>query len=245
MRIGVLTPLGRPHFQWWLAHQVRKQLGLHALLITVEPREGEPLGATRERLRLLGLEWPCDAYAFFDDDDWQSPRRLLTQAEELEHALGAAYVADGLAWFLDTRRALTARYDGRGAAPPSLALYRREVLEAVSFDETRTIEEDTDFARRVTRRFGEGLRTRHGDLAVFLRHGQNTSTMSALRFDSALPRELDAQWTEVERKLLTVALDVQAERARSAARHAPKSVSSRSAPDEKPAGGDGALPVGA
>jgi hypothetical protein len=101
-----------------------------------------PPGTSVARKRNLAVEAARgELLAWFDDDDWQHPRRLSL----LARALGddGALAGGRRAWFIDLRRARARPYQAaRGVVFNGLAV-RRSALGDLGFDERRRRAADT------------------------------------------------------------------------------------------------------
>ena len=77
-----------------------------------------------------------DLIAWFDDDDWQHPQKLVWHVEALKN--GAAYAGSASGWFVDLHRLSCAAF----RAPHGLTIFnsagfRREAVLPVAFREGR------------------------------------------------------------------------------------------------------------
>ena len=92
-----------------------------------------------------------DLIAWFDDDDWQHPQKLVWHVEALKN--GAAYAGSASGWFVDLHRLSCAAF----RAPHGLTIFnsagfRREAVLPVAFREGVTRASDTYWMRNVAAR---------------------------------------------------------------------------------------------
>jgi glycosyltransferase involved in cell wall biosynthesis len=152
----------RAAFVPWLAWNYRKQDHAQRELVVVDSSKGETPsfddptvtvvrcapGSSIAQKRNLALETARgDVVTWFDDDDWQHPRKLSI----LNAALRDQDLVAGSqhAWFVDLRRGRARRYDSRRLVLFTGSLFRRQALEATRFDEKRRRAADTAWLRSV------------------------------------------------------------------------------------------------
>ena len=174
----------RPAFVPWLLWNYRRQDHPARELVIVdssheplpEPEDASvtvvrcPPGTSVARKRNLAVEAARGKLiAWFDDDDWQHPRRLSL----LARALGADGVLAGpdRSWFIDLRRGRARPYEGRGVIFNGLAV-RRAALAGVRFDERRPRAADTAWVAALRR---SGVRVVPEVLSCWLCHDANVS----------------------------------------------------------------------
>jgi hypothetical protein len=178
----------RPAFLPWLFWNYRKQHYPSRELVIVDSSNADlsapagpsvtvvhcPPGTTVARKRNLAVEAARGVMiTWFDDDDWQHPRKLSILAA----ALGDDGVLAGSrrSWFVDLRRERARSHDGRrGVIFNSLAV-RRAALEGVRFDEQRARAADTAWVASVRRQTRSDPRIVPQVLSWWLCHSRNIS----------------------------------------------------------------------
>jgi glycosyltransferase involved in cell wall biosynthesis len=147
---------GRPAFLSWLLWNYRKQTYPRRELVIVDSSDAA-LPATAEpdltvvqcpprtsipRKRNLAVEAARgDLITWFDDDDWQHPRKLSL--------LAAALAPDGVcagskrSWFVDLHRARARPHDAQRSLIFNSVGVRRAALAGIRFDEQRARASDT------------------------------------------------------------------------------------------------------
>jgi len=109
-----------------------------------------PPGTSVARKRNLAVDAAQgELLAWFDDDDWQHPRRLSI----LAGALGDDGVLAGgdRGWFVDLHRGLARPYDARRGVIFNGLAVRRAALGGVRFDERRQRAADTEWVSAIRR----------------------------------------------------------------------------------------------
>ncbi len=154
----------REPFRPWLLWSYQKQDHPARELVVVDSSDGADAsawpadvtlvrcapGTSVARKRNLAVDAAAgELVAFFDDDDWQHPRRLSLLAAALA---GGADLAGGMqSWFVDLARARArAHVSQRNVLFNGLAV-RRSALAAVRFDERRARAADTAWLAAVRR----------------------------------------------------------------------------------------------
>lgn len=144
---------------------------------------------------------------WFDDDDWQHPRRLSIIADRM--ADGGRLVGSTGSWFVDPVRRLARPYqaqldvifNGLGA---DLAEAR-----ALRFDETKLRAADTAWVRELSRRVGPSVGVVTEVLSWWLCHRRNLSNpVTKYAFGSPLARVREligtADWADTDEQLLAL-----------------------------------------
>jgi glycosyltransferase involved in cell wall biosynthesis len=149
----------------WLEWNYRKQDYAQRELVIVDSSRGDaPLfdessvtvvrcapGTSVAKKRNLALEAARGSVvSWFDDDDWQHPRKLSL----LHAALGDddAIAGSQHAWFVDLRRARARRYESRRMVLFTGSVFRGEALAEARFDEKRERAADTAWLRSLIQR---------------------------------------------------------------------------------------------
>lgn len=133
-----------------------------------------PHGTSVGRKRNLAVEAARgDVIAWFDDDDWQHPRRLSLLAGAL--ADGAGFAGSAQSWFVDLAhgRARSHRTQ-RGVLFNGLGV-RRDALPSVRFDERRKRATDTAWLWHMRRATASGPTILAEVLSFWLCHEANLS----------------------------------------------------------------------
>ncbi len=210
----------RPAFMPWLAWNYEKQDHERRELIVVDgSRPGgdvpwEPPGAivvrcpegtSVARKRNLAVEAARgDVVAWFDDDDWQHPRRLSILAEAL--AGGADLAGCRESWFVDLRHDRARAFVARRHVIFNSIGVRRGALEGVTFDDRRQRAADTTWMAAVGRRSERAAVTVPEVLAFWLCHDANLSNPARrYHFPHSIGAARDAigqaAWAETDAEL--------------------------------------------
>lgn len=112
-----------------------------------------------------------DYLAWFDDDDWSSPNRLASLCDAIDG--GEVFAGPRAAWFFDATVRRATRYDSGRRPIFNGALFSRECAQ-VKFDPKLRRASDTDWLRRLIKRFGPGALV-DSDLFFWVCHGRNLS----------------------------------------------------------------------
>jgi glycosyltransferase involved in cell wall biosynthesis len=155
---------GRAAFLPWLIWNYLKQDYRHRELVIVDssrdplPQPDDPqvrvlrcpAGTSVARKRNLAVEAAEGAFvSWFDDDDWQHPRKLSI--------LTAALGEDGLlagpthGWFVDLQRGRTRPFDAQRSVIFNGLAVRRSALAGVRFDERKARAADTAWVTAIRR----------------------------------------------------------------------------------------------
>lgn len=147
---------GRPAFLPWLLWNYRKQTHGASELVVVDSSDDAspaaegpgvrvlrcPPGTSVARKRNLAVEAARgDVITWFDDDDWQHPRKLSL--------LAGALAADGVcagskrSWFVDLQRGRARPHDAQRSVIFNSVGVRRAALAGIRFDEQRARASDT------------------------------------------------------------------------------------------------------
>lgn len=133
-----------------------------------------PPRTTIARKRNLAVEAARGTFiTWFDDDDWQHPRKLSILAA----ALGDSDVMAGSreSWFVDVNRGRARPHQTQRAVIFNGLGIRRDAVEAVRFDERRTRAADTAWVADVRRHTRCTPRVVGQILSFWLCHGANIS----------------------------------------------------------------------
>jgi Glycosyl transferase family 2 len=178
----------RPEFLSWLLWNYRKQDYERRELVVIDssrarvaiPGEASVKvvrcapGTGVARKRNLALDAASGAFVtWFDDDDWQHPRKLSILAGALES--GAVLAGSGRSWFIDLRRLRARPYEARRSLIFNGAAVRRAALDGVRFDERRPRAADTAWVSSVRRSARGGVHQVREVLSCWLCHEGNLS----------------------------------------------------------------------
>lgn len=183
---------GRPAFLPWLLWNYLKQDHRPRELVIVDsssdpaiPSHGPdvtvvhcPPGTSVARKRNLAVEAARGALiTWFDDDDWQHPRKLSI----LSAALGTDGVLAGprRSWFVDLERGRSRPHDAQRSVLFNGLAVRRAALEGVRFDEKRTRAADTAWIEALRRQTRCVERVVPQVLSWWLCHSANVSNPAA------------------------------------------------------------------
>ena len=191
---------GRSAFLPWLLWNYRKQDYEPRELVIVDGSEAPsprrepgvrtvqcPPGTSVGRKRNLAVDAARGTLiTWFDDDDWQHPRKLSLLAT----ALGADGTLAGSrrSWFVDLGRGRARPYSGQRNVVFNGLGVRRDALDGVRFDEQRARAADTAWVASVRRRTRCTPRLVPHVLSFWLCHAANISN-PATRY--VFPRPLD------------------------------------------------------
>lgn len=177
----------RAAFVPWLRWNYRKQDYVPRELVVVDSSRRDPPafledevtvvrcppGTSVARKRNLAVAAARGTFlSWFDDDDWQHPRKLSILAAALED--GTVLAGPTRSWFVDLRRERARPYDGRSVIFNGLAV-RRDALDGVGFDEGRERAADTAWITGIRKRSRSAPRIVPSLLSWWLCHGDNIS----------------------------------------------------------------------
>ncbi len=180
----------RPAFAPWLLWNLRKQDHVRRQLVVVDSSRDEDAatwedagevvvvrcapGTSVARKRNLAVEAATgDVVAWFDDDDWQHPRRLSILVAALSKDAGLAGSARG--WFVDLARDRAREYVSQRTVIFNGLGVRRAALDGVRFDERRRRAADTAWVAAVGRHSGAPAVVVPDTLSFWLCHAANLS----------------------------------------------------------------------
>src|SRR5262249_21870958 len=190
-------------------------------LVVVDSSQGESPYDGRPRVRVVrappGTGVPAkrnlalaaaqgEILTWFDDDDWQHPRKLSLLAD----ALGRRQVAGTRrSWFVDLRTAAAAPFRLNQGLLFNSAGFRRGVVDGVTFDERRTKASDTPWMLAVRRKAHGSEALLDAPLFFWLSHAHNLSNPAGRR---GYPRSLDevrasigaVDWADTDERLATL-----------------------------------------
>lgn len=181
----------RPSFIPWLLWNFRKQDYPARELIVVDSSPHSlssilpadvtivrcPPGTSVARKRNVAWEAARGEFvAWFDDDDWQHPRRLSILTDAL--AGGAVLAGSRRSWFIDMSGLRARPHEGQRGVLFNGAAVRRTSLVGVRFDERRTRASDTPWMTLVRQRAGS-VRVVADVLSCWLCHRNNLSNPSS------------------------------------------------------------------
>jgi glycosyltransferase involved in cell wall biosynthesis len=142
----------------------------------------QPPGTTVPAKRNLALQTARgDVITWFDDDDWQHPRKLEWLLDALAH--GAPYAGSVSAWFVNLQTSFCARHRGfPGRVVFNSAAFSRDAARNIAFRENRPRASDTPWMRTLEERYrGEAAIVDRSDLFFWLSHDGNLSNPSRRR----------------------------------------------------------------
>ena len=178
----------RAAFLPWLYWNYQKQAYRHRELIVVDAGgDGSllpsaagarvlhcPPGTSVARKRNLALEAARgDVVAWFDDDDWQHPRRLSLLVAGLGD--GAALAGSLESWFVDLARGRARAHRSQRSVLFNGLGVRRDALDGARFDERRARAADTAWLAQVGRAAGGAPVIVPAVLSFWLCHRDNLS----------------------------------------------------------------------
>jgi glycosyltransferase involved in cell wall biosynthesis len=182
----------RAAFMPWLLWCFDRQTWPHRELLIVDSSE-RPFVSDRDDIRVVALPSGTgiarkrnlalraargDLIAWFDDDDWQHPKRLAWHVDALKN--GDAYAGSPCGWFVDLRQPRCAAFRApQGYTIFNSAGFRREAVLPVAFREGVLRASDTFWMRQVIARCRHGAGNERDDLFFWLSHESNISNPAA------------------------------------------------------------------
>jgi hypothetical protein len=140
---------------------------------------------------------------WFDDDDWQHPRKLSI----LVDALGDGVVAGAnRSWFVELARGRAREHVSHRNVIFNSAAMRRSAVADIRFDERRARAADTSWMGTVQRRARRGPVVVDGVLGFWLCHRENISNPATKyvfphRLEAVRGEVGDAAWAETDAEL--------------------------------------------
>jgi glycosyltransferase involved in cell wall biosynthesis len=210
---------GRAAFMPWLLWAFDRQTWPSKELVVVDSSP-DPLSPGRSDVRVITMPAGSNVaskrnvalgaargsiVAWFDDDDWQHPRRLAEIAPAV--AAGAAVASVGRAWFVDLLGDGAYAYRASDGVIFNAAAFSTEAARAARFDERLIKATDTGWLTAVLRETrGAVHRLGGGPHTFWLCHDHNLSNPRErlpLCFPRALVRESvgDAAWEGTDAQL--------------------------------------------
>jgi hypothetical protein len=143
--------------------------------------------------------------AWFDDDDWQHPRRLSLLVDALATAR-AAVAGSTRSWFVHAADRRARRYDAHAAVIFNGLAATTEAIGGLRFDEHKRRAADTSWVRALTTGSGPGPAVVPEVLTWWVCHRRNLSNPAAkYSFPEPLARVRDqvdaADWADTEQHL--------------------------------------------
>jgi hypothetical protein len=145
-----------------------------------------------------------DIVAWFDDDDWQHPRRLSVLVDVLRD--GCSFAGGARSWFVDLFEAGCTRYSGGHSIVFNTAAFWTDVARAVRFNVGYRRASDTVWMRDMATRHPNGGRLLEDEsLSFWLCHEHNISNPRERRTFSermdAVRAALGSAWGDTDREL--------------------------------------------
>jgi FkbM family methyltransferase len=183
----------RPAFVDWVLWNFDKQDYAQRELVVVDSSDGPssydgipqvrvvraPPGTSVPAKRNLALAAARgELVTWFDDDDWQHPRKLSLLADALERRLVAG---TRRSWFVDLRTGAVAPFQLNQGLLFNSAGCRRTVFDGVPFDERRTRASDTPWMLAVRRKARGSEALLDTPLFFWLSHAHNLSNPAGRR----------------------------------------------------------------
>ena len=169
-----------------------------------------PKGTWLGKKRNLALEAARgQVVAWFDDDDWQHPRRLAFLIPALRKAateLGASFIGPSRSFFVDLHSGRCQPYDVRDYAIFNGSIYYTSMVKHAPFREDVLRNEDTLWISRLLRsRRGAALQGEQPTLFLWLTHDANISNQRQVRRcngdGNAVLRAIGEAWTGTPQEL--------------------------------------------
>jgi glycosyltransferase involved in cell wall biosynthesis len=179
---------GRAAFMPWLLWCFDRQIWPHRELLILDSSE-RPFVSVRDDVRVVTLSPGTgvarkrnlaiqaargDVIAWFDDDDWQHPRKLAWHVEALRN--GTAYAGSPSGWFVDLHQSRCEAFKAaNGYVIFNSAGFRREAVLPVAFREGVVRASDVYWMRHVAGRCRRSADIERDDLFFWLSHEGNIS----------------------------------------------------------------------
>lgn len=209
----------RDAFMPWLRWNFDKQDYPHRELVVVDSSRGEPQllsgpglslircapGTSVAKKRNMALEAAQGEFVtWFDDDDWQHPRKLALLAEALRD--GRALAGNSRSWFVDLMTGRAREHVWQRSILFNSLGARRELAAGVPFDEARRRASDTPWTVALRRKAHGSEVVLDRPLFFWLCHERNLSNPTGRkRFPESLEavrRAAGAEaWGETDAKL--------------------------------------------
>ncbi|HVR19919.1 MAG TPA: glycosyltransferase family A protein [Polyangiaceae bacterium] len=150
-----------------------------------------------------------EVVAWFDDDDWQHPKRLATLVpllREYAEKIGASFIGPSKSFFLDVGGHRGARYEMHRYAIFNGSVYYTEMVRHARFPEDVLRTEDTRWISTLLRsRQGAALTNEQPTLFFWLSHAVNVTNANSIRrlpLDAnELVRRLGSAWSDTPSQL--------------------------------------------
>jgi hypothetical protein len=145
-----------------------------------------PPGTSLGKKRNVALEAARgEVVAWFDDDDWQHPKRLATLVpllRECAEKFGASFIGPSRSFFLDVEGHRGARYEMHRYAIFNGSVYYTEMVRHARFPEDVLRTEDTRWISTLLRNHqGAALVNEHPTLFFWLSHAVNVTNANNVR----------------------------------------------------------------
>jgi hypothetical protein len=169
-----------------------------------------PTGTWLGKKRNVALEAARgQVVAWFDDDDWQHPRRLSYLVPLLRKSaseFGASFIGPSSSFFFDLHSGRYQRYDVKDYAIFNGSVYYTGMVQHARFREDVLRNEDTLWISRLLRsRRGAALEGEHPTLFLWLTHDANISNQRGVRRCSsegdAVLRAIGEAWKDTPKEL--------------------------------------------
>jgi len=214
----------RQAFMPWLLWNYDRQFWNRRELIVVDSSDPPVTLPKREDIRLIHVAPGTslgkkrnvalaaargEVVAWFDDDDWQHPKRLgllVPLLRQQAEAIGASFIGPSKSYFLDVRGHRCARYVMHRYAIFNGSIFYREMVRHARFPEDVLRTEDTRWiATLLRKRQGAALVNDHPTLFFWLSHFVNVTNANHVRnlpLDAnELVRGLGSAWSDTPAQL--------------------------------------------
>lgn len=208
----------RPEFWPWLWWGFAKQDYEPRELVVVDSSP-DPLVADEPRVRVVAAvpgtsvaakrnialrSARGSVLAWFDDDDWQHPRRLTLLVGAL--ACGAVLAGSIESWFVEPSSRSARRYCSQAGVIFNGLAVTTATVDSVRFDEGKHRAADTSWVRAVSSRAGDAVTVVPEVLSFWLCHRRNLSNPAARytfaeRLDVVRARVGAADWGDTDEHL--------------------------------------------
>lgn len=197
--VACLTVTNRPEWSPFCRYQVGKQIGFSDAKHIIISQHGASIATLRCYAMAEAVAVRAKYVAWFDDDDWSSPQRLMQGVSALEDNPALAAFGNVRSWFIaaDTRQGL--EYQAPEGIIFNGAVFRLDRVP-IEFAVGLTVGEDTDWLARFHRTRPSYFITGHY-MHAWLCHRRNITNRSDTKaFDMTPPVLLTkTEWDLVPR----------------------------------------------
>lgn len=183
--VAALTVTNRPAWSSFNRYQLQKQVGFGDAKHIIVQEEGARIAELRNIALREATRCGARYIAWFDDDDWSSPQRLLQGVSALEDNPALSAVGNVRSWFIATDTKMGLEYQAPEGLIFNGAVFRLDRMPA-SFASGMVVGEDTDWLCRWQMSHPSYHVTGHY-MHAWLCHRQNITNRSDTKAFDQLP----------------------------------------------------------